>query len=149
MYQNMSQIHTQEPDEEQLEFAEKIMETQRPKEKCPKTPLADMVLEYSEKEIILPASTDVGDVSWNCPVAQISIATWPVGTAAHSWQAVACGKSDFAHKGMLYAGQIIAATAMDICDDPQILSQAWEEFRRRTDGQPYKCPIPKDVKPEF
>ena len=36
-------------------------------------------------------SSDVGDVSWNCPVAQINGATMPAGVAMHSWQMVAVG----------------------------------------------------------
>ena len=37
-------------------------------------------------------SSDVGDVSWNCPVAQINAATMPAGVAMHSWQMVAVGE---------------------------------------------------------
>ena len=69
-------------------------------------------------------SSDVGDVSWNCPVAQIGTATMPAGTPMHSWQAVAVGKSPLAHKGMLYASKVIAASAIDALEDPEILRRA-------------------------
>ena len=97
----------------------------------------------------LPGSSDVGDVSWVCPVSQCGTSTWPIGTAAHSWQAVACGKSDFAHRGMLYAGQIIAATAIDICDNPKIIETAWKQLRDKTGNQPYHCPIPPEITPDL
>ena len=115
--------------------------------KRPEKALEDYVHEYAPSEASVPGSTDVGDVSWVCPVAQVGTATWPVGTAPHSWQAVACGKSDFAHRATLYAGQVIAASAIDLYADPTLLEQAWAEFRRRTNGQSYQCPIPKDISP--
>ena len=33
-------------------------------------------------------STDVGDVSWLTPTAQIHVAAWPNGCPGHSWQNV-------------------------------------------------------------
>ena len=92
-------------------------------------------------------SSDVGDVSWNCPVAQIGTATMPAGTPMHSWQAVAVGKSPLAHKGMLYASKVIAASAIDALEDPEILRRAKAEFVRRTGGKAYDSPIPAEVKP--
>ena len=50
-------------------------------------------------------STDVGDVSWITPTAQVYGATWAIGTPGHSWQVVAQGKSPGAHKAMLHAAQ--------------------------------------------
>ena len=53
----------------------------------------------------LKYSTDVGDVSWIVPTVHLNIPTFAAGTALHSWQAVAQGKSSIAHKGMLYAAK--------------------------------------------
>ena len=97
----------------------------------------------------IPGSSDTGDVSWVCPVSQCAASTWPVGTAAHTWQAVACGKSDFAHRGMLYAGQVLAATAVDVCNHPEILAEAWKQLKEKTGNQPYHCPIPPEITPEL
>ena len=99
--------------------------------------------------IPIPGSSDTGDVSWVCPVSQCATSTWPVGTAAHSWQAVACGKSDFAHKGMLYAGQIIAATAIDAYENPEIIETAWKQLKEKTGEHPYHCPIPSEITPDL
>ena len=55
----------------------------------------------------LKYSTDVGDVSWIVPTVHLNIPTFAAGTALHSWQAVAQGKSSIAHKGMLYAAKIM------------------------------------------
>ena len=95
----------------------------------------------------LKYSTDVGDVSWNCPVAQIGVATMPAGTPMHSWQTVAVGKSPMAHKGMLYAAKVMAASAIDAIEDPDIIRRAKEEFEWRTGGRNYDPPIPLEVRP--
>ena len=91
----------------------------------------------------------MGDVSWNCPVAQISTTTMPAGTPMHSWQAVSVGKSSMAHKGMLYAAKVMAASAIDTLEHPDLIVRAKEEFDRRTGGQAYVSPIPPDVNPRI
>jgi len=95
------------------------------------------------------ASSDVGDVSYLCPVAQATIATMPAGTAMHSWQAVAVGKSALAKKGMLFAGKVLAASAIDALEDPSIIERAKLEMQRRTENEIYKSPIPADVRPRI
>ena len=147
MHQNMKEVPLPKNGGPQQDFAEQIMRSQLPEAKRPLLPLDETIQAYMPSDNPIPASTDVGDVSWVCPVSQIGTATWPVGTAPHSWQAVACGKSDFAHRSMLYAGQVIAASAIDILTQPDILTSAWAEFNCRTNNQPYQCPIPKEISP--
>ena len=94
-------------------------------------------------------SSDVGDVSWNCPVSQINGATMPAGTAIHSWQMVSVGKSPMAQKGMLYAAKVMAGSAIDAFEDPSILQRAKAELERRKGGQPFVSPIPEGVGPHI
>ena len=148
MYRNMCEIPNPVSEAKDMDFAFEIVKTQ----KDPAT-IGDSAFDIKPKpwnkagNIPLPGSSDVGDVSWVCPVTQCGTGTWPKGTAAHSWQAVACGKSDFAHRGMLYAGEIIAATAVDIYQNPEVIETAWKQLREKTGGLPYNCPIPKEITP--
>ena len=148
MYRNMCEIPNPVSEAKDMDFAFEIVKTQ----KDPAT-IGDSAFDIKPKpwnkagNIPLPGSSDVGDVSWVCPVTQCGTSTWPKGTAAHSWQAVACGKSDFAHRGMLYAGEIIAATAVDIYQNPEVIETAWKQLREKTVGLPYNCPIPKEITP--
>ena len=148
MYRNMCEIPNPVSGAKDMDFAFEIVKTQ----KDPAT-IGDSAFDIKPKpwnkagNIPLPGSSDVGDVSWVCPVTQCVTSTWPKGTAAHSWQAVACGKSDFAHRGMLYAGEIIAATAVDIYQNPEVIETAWKQLREKTGGLPYNCPIPKEITP--
>jgi aminobenzoyl-glutamate utilization protein B len=93
-----------------------------------------------------PGSTDVGDVSWLTPTAQIETACWPAGVPGHSWQIVACGKSGLAHKGMLYAAKALAGAAIDLMSDESLLQRAKEEFDDRA-AEGYVCPIEPDAVP--
>jgi aminobenzoyl-glutamate utilization protein B len=109
--------------------------------------LNDFVVPFCSVEDVMPASSDVGDVSWVCPTAQISAVTMAANTPGHSWQLVAQGKSALAHKGMLYAGKVMAAAVMDLLQRPEMIEEAKEELHERLGGKPFESPIPKDIKP--
>lgn len=79
-------------------------------------------------------STDVGDVSWVVPTAGLSTATWVPGTAAHSWQAVAAGGTSIGSKGMMMAAKTLAATTMDLLEQPALIEAAKKEFNQRRGG---------------
>ena len=91
-------------------------------------------------------STDVGDVSWNTPTAEINTATECAGTSMHTWQATAQGKGPIAHKSMLYAGKALAGGAIDLFNDPSILEAANKEWKRRLNGAAY-TKLPAELKP--
>jgi len=76
-------------------------------------------------------STDVGDVSWNVPTAGLRTATFVPGTGLHSWQAVATGGMSIGHKGALLASKTLAASAIELIKNPEILSAAKAEFDTR------------------
>lgn len=109
--------------------------------------LNDFIVPLMDVEKSMAGSTDVGDVSWVCPTAQINTVTVAAGTPGHSWQEVTQGKSSIAHKGMLYAGKVMAAAAIDLLESPETIEKAKEELNKRLGGGKYIPPIPKDVRP--
>ena len=150
MYRNMREIPSPVEQAEDMAFAQKIVRTQHPADGLPEHTFDLKVKPYIKAgNVPIPGSSDTGDVSWVCPVSQCAASTWPAGTAAHSWQAVACGNSDFAHRGMLYAGQVLAATAMDVCNHPEIIEEAWKQLKEKTGDKPYHCPIPPEITPDI
>ena len=103
-----------------------------------RTTLGDVDLDLASATQIQPyrldhgkASTDVGDVSWALPTTGLTTATWVPGTAAHSWQAVACGGTSIGHKGMLVAARTLAHTMVGIYQDPGVIETARKEWSRR------------------
>ncbi len=109
--------------------------------------LADILDPFFEYQGVFPASTDVGDVSWVVPTVQCTIACAALGTQMHSWQFVAQGKTSLAHKGMLTAGKLIAATALEIMQNTGVIEKAKKELAERLAGEAYESPIPKDIQP--
>ena len=104
-------------------------------------------LPYTPSEKPVSGSTDVGDVSWVCPTSQIVVTTCCGGTPEHTWQMVAQGKSSYAHKGMLYAAQVLAGAAIDLVDDPAKVQAAQKEFEDRVAHGNYQSLLPSDVHP--
>jgi aminobenzoyl-glutamate utilization protein B len=92
-------------------------------------------------------STDVSDVSWITPTAQITTTTWALAIPGHSWAVTATGAMSIGHKGMLHAAKAMAITAADFIVDPALLERAKAEFVASTKGRPYQCPIPAGVQP--
>ena len=109
-------------------------------------PLNDFLVPYHFSTRQRMGSTDVGDVSWQVPTAQINVVTFASKSPGHSWQNVSTGKTSIGHKGLLTAGKVIAATAIELFENPQYIQQAKSEFETRTAGG-YYCPVPKDAVP--
>ena len=93
------------------------------------------------------ASTDVGDVSWNVPTIGFSAATWPAGTAAHTWQAAAASGMSIGQQGMVVAAKALALTALDLFTDPALVQAAKDDFKKQLAGKSYYTPIPAEQKP--
>ena len=101
-------------------------------------------LEGQEKE---GGSTDVGDVSWNVPTLHLSMATAPRGVPWHAWPVVAAGGMSIGHKGLMQASKTLAATMVDLFDDPAARAAVRAEFEAKTKGFVYKPAIPDGPPP--
>ena len=110
--------------------------------------LNDFLLSLQSYDKACAGSTDVGDVSWNCPTAQIHVVTTAAKTPGHSWQFTSCNRTSIAHKGVNCAGKVMGATVIDLIENPEIIKKANEEFLERLEGETYKCPIPAGIKPQ-
>lgn len=92
-------------------------------------------------------STDVGDVSWHVPTAELLVAARPLGTPGHSWAFVASAGGPIGHKCCRTAARILACSALDLIIDPSQLKPIREEFQTKTREFVYKCGIPDHEKP--
>ncbi len=161
MYDNFEKIGVPQHDDAERAFAGALRSTFPPQKEAPgiaaqfdadiadavmemthelKDPLNDFLMPYYSGTGFIAGSTDIGDVSWLTPAAQIETVTWPSGMPGHTWQTVSCGKSTIAYKGMLCAAKVMAASVIDLIEDPELLNSAREEFRRRSKAG-YTCPI--------
>lgn len=109
--------------------------------------LCDFIVPLEARGIAMLGSSDVGDVSWVVPFAQVGYATQAIRTPGHTWQITAQGKSKAAHKGMDQVAKVLAATPIELITDPASLSAAKADFARSTTTAPYASPLPDDVTP--
>ena len=113
----------------------------------PDKPLCDFIAPLDNPGEGGEGSTDVGDTSWAVPTVQARVATCAVGTPFHTWQKVAQGKAPAAHKGMIYAAKVMAATAKRAIEDPALIAAAQAAHKATLAKTPYLCPLPEDVEP--
>jgi aminobenzoyl-glutamate utilization protein B len=91
-------------------------------------------------------SQDDGDASWITPLGKLRFA-FPKGIPVHGWGYTAVSGHSIGYKGMMFAAQTLAATALDIFMVPELLKEIKNEHENRTKGFEYKCLVPKDTKP--
>ncbi len=126
--------------------SDEVRELAREKSENGKRAINDFLLPPVHTTAFYPGSSDVGDVSWQTPTAQIRVSVFSPGAPGHSWQNVSMGGSSIGHKGLLKAGEVIAMTAVDLFEQPELLQRAREEFSRRT-ASGYVCPIEEGARP--
>ena len=167
LYRNFEELGVPAHTEEELAFADALAKTYEGSDRVPSVAagydmdiaeqvramqaaaghaMNDFLAPLYQGDAFQAGSTDVGDVSWQCPVAQIHVAAWPNGSPGHSWQNVSCGHTALGHKAAVHAGKVLAATAIDLLTDVSLLEEAKAEFVKRT-KEGYTCPIPADAVP--
>ncbi len=146
MQEVMEAIEPPKPTEEDLAFLRELIKTFPPANGAdPERPIHDEVLPLRPARTS-HGSSDTGDVSWVCPIAQCAASTWALGTPGHSWQATTQGATEWAMTSARYAGKVMAGTAIQAIEDPSILEKAWADYREACpDG--YEAPLPKNSKP--
>ena len=149
LQEKMDALPAPAPTQDDIEFARKMtLEalTMYPKAD-PENPLHWQPEPLDETETLKFGSSDVGDVSWVCPTAQVSTCSEAFGTPGHSWQRVAQGKRPYAKQMMRYAAKCLAAGAVEMLTNPELVEKAKEDHRKRVGKNGYIPPIPKGVKP--
>lgn len=74
------------------------------------------------------SSTDVGDISWFVPTVGFMVATYGYGLPTHSWPVAAAAGSPLGDKALVVAAKVIAATAIDLYTDPDLMTRTKKEF---------------------
>ena len=139
---NLKELNDLQYTEEEKQFVVRVQETiDKPK------PLESVREVRDRSGTVGMGSTDVGDVSWVVPTSGFTAACWAPGTPGHSWQAVACGGTSIARKGMTLAARVLAGTAWDLYRSPDALAAAKKEHDRRLGEQKYESLMQPGQKP--
>ena len=125
-----------ELDREGLKDMAAVIGGKEGKKKLMEMPLWDFIVDKNSR-YGGGGSTDVGDVSWVVPTGQVYTNCYAAGTAMHSWQAVAQGKSATAHKGMMAAAKVMAMTGAQLLLNPDLVEKAKADWKEELDGETY------------
>lgn len=87
-------------------------------------------------------STDVGDISWRVPTGGLRTTCMAHGSPGHSWQNVAAIGSSVGEKGIIYAAKVLAVTAVDLLEQPQLIAAAKADWKVRMKDRKYFSFIP-------
>ena len=110
-------------------------------------PLHSGVIEYDKsKGRFLGGSSDVGDVGYATPTAEIHVATACLGNIGHTWQMAGQAGSRIGHRGMLRAAEVIALSCIRTMESPEVMEAARAEYKKKSGGK-YECPLPDYVVP--
>ena len=112
-------------------------------------PLNKLIIPPMGKGKVMPGSTDVADVSWKVPLGEFGTACEIMGSPGHSWQNVATSGMSIGHKGMLTAAKILAVSALEFMQNPNLVENALKEHNVAHKDKPYKSPLPNGLKPPF
>jgi aminobenzoyl-glutamate utilization protein B len=74
-------------------------------------------------------SDDIGDVSWNVPTVTLRFPSNVEGRTAHHWSSAMAMATPIAHKGATAGAKVMAATMLDLLQDPALVEEAWRYFR--------------------
>ncbi len=157
MWDSLQEVGPPQFDEGDLEFAKELAQTfdTSAVKNLHESPIFQEFPELKEQTLhttLMPprgkgrsggGSTDVGDVSWIAPTVQMSAAAIPIGCPGHSWQYCASAGSSIGHKGMLVAAKSMALCGLKLIENPELIEQAWSEFKVKTKDSPYRCPFPE------
>ena len=91
-------------------------------------------------------STDVGDISWFVPTSGIRTTCMVGKSPGHSWQNVCAIGSPIGEKGIVYAAKVLAVSALDCLEKPEVRAAAKADFLTRMKDRPYKSLVPKGQK---
>lgn len=111
--------------------------------KIPCIALNDLIMENAEAvgapRIRAPrektGSTDFGNVMHRVPGSCIRVAFVEEGAASHSEQFLNAGKTEDAHRAVVYGAKILAGTAADLIDRPERLAAVKAEFKERLEAE--------------
>lgn len=144
--QNLMEVGEMHYTEDELAFAHALQSTIDPsmlrKQQDMVSCTSPLFTGYASRELWsrnpLTASSDSGDVSQIMPMNLFTTTCWPVGCAAHTWQASASAGSTIGEKGAFLAAKIIAGIGYDLLTKPDVLKNICDEFESTGGAKEYQ-----------
>jgi len=135
LHQNLVEIGVPKFDRDEQEIAKKMQRDLSVEQ----TGLNEETMEFQSGA---SAVTDNSEYSWFAPFGMVWVTAAPIGIGWHNWQVVAAVRSSIGKKAMIVASKVLAASAVDLFTQPQIIKDAKNELSRTLSGRKYESLIP-------
>ncbi len=142
---NLQKIGPPTFDDADRAFAAKIRATLP--DAPPGPALSEEIRPLPDEVRLIPASSDVGDVSWVVPVGHLSAATQAIGSPGHRWQITACTGGPIGEKAGMVAAKALATTMLDALTSSELRRASWSDFERRGGNATFRSLVPPDQGP--
>jgi aminobenzoyl-glutamate utilization protein B len=105
--------------------------------------LSTQLVGISEPQVdpVSGGSDDIGDVSWNVPTVRMSYPSNVVGRTGHHWSSAMAMATPIAHKGATAGAKVMAATMLDLLQNPTLVEDAWRYFREEQTAEETYTPF--------
>ena len=145
LYKNIAHVGMPEWSEEEQEFAKALQKELGRKEQG--MPSKVFPLMNRQRTFVGGGSSDVAEVSRVCPTTTVGFPGQVPGAISHHWSSVASNYGTTTWKGVNAGAKAIAATAIDIYLDGELLKAIRAEFEKFLEKNPYKPFLPEDAQP--
>jgi aminobenzoyl-glutamate utilization protein B len=81
------------------------------------------------------------------PTLSFTVTTAPKDVPWHAWPVVAAGGMSIGHKGLVLAAKTLAASAIDLYEQPAALQEVRDDFVARKGDVVYRAYIPDGPPP--
>jgi aminobenzoyl-glutamate utilization protein B len=139
LYKNLVEIGTPKFDQSEQEMAKKMQRDLGVEE----LGLNEDIMEFQRGS---SAVSDNSEFTWFAPFAMVWLTSGPCGIGWHNWQ-IAALAYEVGKKPMVKAAQVLAASAVELILNPEIIAEAKEEFAKRLSGRKYRPIIPEESDP--
>jgi aminobenzoyl-glutamate utilization protein B len=142
LHQNLLWVGPTVYTEDEQAFAKKIQKATG----VPELGMSTTITPF-EEQVPEGGSTVVAEFSWIRPTLHVTIATAPLGAPWHAWPVVATGGMSIGHKGLVRASKVLAATMVDLYEQPETLKAIQAEFKAKKGDTVYKSYVPNGPPP--
>jgi aminobenzoyl-glutamate utilization protein B len=150
LQRNMEAVGPPKFNDQEKEFATKLQQSLIEQfDVSPKQPLDESLRALSDASYTSRGSTDVGDVSWHVPTGGFRATCFAAESPGHSWQNVATIGSSIGEKGIHYAAQVLAVSAVELFESPDQVAAAKADWQSRMKDREYQTRIPGGQKPRL
>ena len=89
-------------------------------------------------------SDDIGDISWVVPTVTLRFPSNIEGRQGHHWSSAIAMATPVAHKGAVAGAKVVAATLLDLLQDPALVESAWTYFLKEQTANETYAPFISD-----